>query len=333
MRNKIISVLLVSVLLLAGCNFSKPVGATTDEGDNEINKISLDNEVIQSEVEEEAEPEPYEFNPHVHTDLMSEVVTEEMWGAFYNLCDALRAGEDTFECPSEEAYEWCTDSGTMGVFLPASCEMAEGDGYADGVGRIKYLTEKEAFLEREKNFEEEIVRMVNAAVKSNYSDFEKVMGMYAYVCKYWQYDYSDIDGCSIDEFGTYACLMTKKGICCEVAYAYSYLLLQVGVEAMPFGASCNHDWTYVQIDGIGYHVDATWGLHGDNPDGPLTLQYFMMTEKDRLNDGFEKESLEASIIWPIKRDYDLARFSANDARFKPLETMRLLEKWILKEMS
>lgn len=266
-----------------------------------------------------ATPEPFTFNPRPHTNLTSEVVTEKMWNALYNLIDATRAGEDTFECAGKKAYEWCMDETTIGAFIPPACMIIEKAGYKDGVGKIKYKMPKKKFRKRVKAYEKEIVKILNEAIRTDYSDFEKTMGLYAYMCANFQYDYTPIDGVGVEEFSDYACLKTKKGICCEIAGVYTYLLLQCGVEAIPMGGEGTagaHDWTYVEIDGKGYHVDPTWALYGDFPDGTLTLQYFMMTEKERVKGAFEDDvRVDWLRIW--KDDYDLKRFKATDKTFKP----------------
>ena len=179
--------------------------------------------------------------------------------------------------------------------------------------------DKEKFLERQAAFEKEIERMLNEAIRTDYSEFEKVMGLYDYMCKNFRYDYEPLDGQGIDDFSDYACLTKKNGICCEFAGAYSYLLLQAGVDATPFegdGEAGYHGWTYVVVGGKGYHCDATWGSHGENPDTSLTLQYFMMTEEERIKDGFNKETLRPDLIWPFVEKIT-GDFSATDETFKP----------------
>ena len=270
----------------------------------------------------------FTFNPHPHTVLLSELATEEMWADLYRMIDAVRAGEDTFICTSEESYNWCAECNALANFLPASCETVEGAGYEDGVGKIHYKIGKEAFLERESAFEEEVVRILNEAADPEDSDFEKLLGIYAYVCEHFSYDYSPIDGTGLDEFGNYACLMTKQGICCEVAGVMTYLLLQVGVEATEFGGDGSagyHDWNYVEIGGEGYFVDATWALHGDGRDSELTLLYFMETEEERIADGFDQDKFEVDMLWPFQSDYDIGRFRADDSTFAPLHNFAYYE--------
>ncbi|MCR4647569.1 MAG: transglutaminase-like domain-containing protein, partial [Lachnospiraceae bacterium] len=292
------------------------ISTETDDGEDE----ALTEEVSEEEVvtEPEAEPEPFEFNPHVYTELMSEYCTKEMWDSFYNMIDAIRAGGDTFECSDEKAYEWCLDPCTIGNYYPPACTLVVGDGYENGVGRLAYKMDKEEFAARAEAFEEEITRMVNEAVRSDYSEFEKVMCMYEYMCRNFVYDYEPLDGQGIDDFSTYACLMKKNGICCEIASAYTYLLYQCGVEAIHYGQGAYHDWVYVVVGGKGYHVDPTWALHGENPDYYLYLQYFMMTEEERISQGFDRDKFEVGELWYLMPDYDLERYSATDETFKPL---------------
>ncbi len=320
LKRRIMCVLLAGVLMVSGCSTADIGDAGSGSETTAETTVPETSETTAEITETTKAPEPLEFNPHVHTDLLSEYVTEDMWTSLYNCIDAVRAGEDTFDCSDEDAFKWCTDDTILGSFLPPACTLVGGDGYEDGTGRLKYKMDKDKYLEREKVFEDEVVRMLNEAVRSDYSDFEKLMGIYAYVCRNFQYDYSSIDGNTVDEFSTYACLMTKQGICCEIAGALSYLLLQCGVEATEFGGEGSagyHDWTYVVIGGEGYHVDATWAVYGGDPYGVLNLKYFMQTEAERVSDGFE-EKLEVDHVWPWKRDYDLGRFKATDEKFKPL---------------
>ena len=251
---------------------------------------------------------------------MAEYVTEDMWDSLDNLIDAIYAGEDSFKCSSKKAFEWCTDDTVIGTFLPPTCTYVTGGSFENGTGTIKYKMDKDKLKARIETFEKEIERMMNEAIRTDYSDFEKIMAIYAYMCKNFQYDFSPIDGNTVDEFSDYACLMTKKGICCEIAGSYSYLLLQCGVDAMSFGGhgtSGDHDWTYIKLGGKCYHTDATWALYGDNPSGRLYLSYFMMTEEERVTGSFE-DSISPSWIWPWKKDFDIKKYPATDTMFKEL---------------
>ena len=315
MKNiRVISALMSLTLLVSGCNVVQPT-VTASSSEETVQETSVTTETETSQTETTKPAEPIKFNPHVHTSLVSDLVTEDMWNSFYNMCDAIRAGEDTFECSSEDAYKWCTGEVTFGMMFPAACTKVVGDGYSNGVAKLKYLMDKDKFLERQKEFEAEIERILNEAIRSDYSDLEKTLGLYDYMSRNWVYDTRDVNE-TLDDFGNYACLMNKNGICVEISYAYLYLLLQVGVEAMLYETSCDHMWNYVVIGGKGYHIDTTWALHGKIPTANTTLKYFMMTEQNRIDDGLNKDVFEATMIEFWKDDYDLAKFSATDETFQ-----------------
>ena len=318
MKRKVISAALALALIFTGCSGNVPA-CSTNAGVYEVPTEISETETTTSETTKA--PELFTFNPHVRSKLLDEYATDDMWNSLYNLIDALRAGEDSFECSDKYAYDWCTYPSIIGTFVPPACDMFEATGFENGVGRIQYKIDKDKLLEREKTYEDVVVRILNEAVRSDYSEFEKTMAMYAYMCKYFQYDYSPIDGVGVDGFSDYACLMTKQGICCEIASVYMYLLLQCGVDATAMGGEGSagyHDWTYVVIGGKGYHIDATWALHGYDPDEALTLQYFMLTEEERLANGFDRDKLEPDLVWVWKRDFDITRFSATDKTFAEL---------------
>ncbi len=327
-KRKIISAFLVFTVVMSGCGKKPSEGSSVKETSEETTTTSATSiettetttveTTTETTVPETTKaPEPFTFKPHVHTDLFSEYVTEEMWKALYNLIDAIRSGEDTFVCPNQETFTWATDSTVLGTFLPPAGCIVEGESFENGVGRIRYTIGKEAYQERESAFEAEVVRILNESIRTDYSDFEKLMGLYEYICLHFSYDNSSIDNVTVDEFSDYACMMSKKGICCEIAGVLAYLLMQCDVEAICFG-STNHDWNYVVLGGKGYFVDATWALTGNNPEYGVMLNYFLMTLDERLADGFEKDDLQVEQIWYWKRDYDISRFTATDTYFAPI---------------
>ena len=47
--------------------------------------------------------------------------SSEYWDSLYNIIDALRAGAGSFDCASQEAYDWCMDVTTLANLVPAAC--------------------------------------------------------------------------------------------------------------------------------------------------------------------------------------------------------------------
>ena len=75
----------------------------------------------------------------------------------------------------------------------------------------------------------------------------------------------------------------------------------------------------------GYHIDATWGLYGEFPHGIPIMTYFMMSEDERMGDTFYKDTMKATWLWPLKSDYDLSRFPAEDDSYSFLRENILYE--------
>ena len=193
MRNKLVALILLTSVVISSCSAAKD--GVTSSVEQVTEQTSATTSAVTSETSA-AEPETsaattvqekFEFNPHVHVDLMDQWTAPDYWSSFYNLCDALREGRDTFECSSREAYEWCLDDVTMGSLFPA-CSMAvcgkSDDGskpFEDGVGRIYYKIPAEEVVARQKEFEGVIEDIINTYVEKDDSDFEKCIKLYDYI--------------------------------------------------------------------------------------------------------------------------------------------------------
>ena len=123
---RITGTILAFAVLLSGCN-AKTV---TDETSQEI--ITASEEITETATESVTEVETtaegiYEFNPHLHSGIVGDAIPEDYYESLYNLIDALRKGKDTFECSSEEAYKWATDSVTLNNLFPAACVKISGE--------------------------------------------------------------------------------------------------------------------------------------------------------------------------------------------------------------
>ena len=140
-RSKIIGLILTASILLSGCS-SAATDTETDVTEEAV-ASQAETEVSSSETEvsipetETSEIEPsetfkkeshYKYDPHPYIPLLLEDVPEDYWISFHNLSDALRAGEATFECSSQEAYEWATDPVVLGQLMPAACIKIRSSG-------------------------------------------------------------------------------------------------------------------------------------------------------------------------------------------------------------
>ncbi len=304
LRNKIISLLLPLALSVSGC-------------------LGVNVQTVQAKEVSETINSKFSFNPHVCPKDFYKAYGEEYWTSFFNLCDALREGKDTFKCASGDAYVWCMVGGALDNLFPASRYCLEylglDAGYCNGIGKISYSIPKEVFVKREREFEKKIEDVLNANVKKSDTDFEKCAALYKYIADNYAYDIdeqaaNESGNISNWENGIYKTLMEKKGICGELSGLYSYLLLQCDVDACCFrDENLKHRWSYVKVDGIGYHVDPTWFY---------TLEDFMVPSGIRKQN-LKKKDISASIEPVYYFDDEPLKkagidFSANDDRFAEL---------------
>ena len=264
-------------------------------------------DTTETDNQSKKEQVPFVFNTHVYSCFLDACYSDEYRESFFNLCDALQEGADTFECANEEIYHFCMDEVVHNQLYPVACMQITGESpdgsepYEDGIGRIYYTKSKEDFLERQEKFKEDIAVIMDAYIQSDFSDFEKCLALYDYMVCNYDYDYDNELDCSEDGSGC-ACLKYRMGICADFSALYSYLLLQSGVDAIAvqnWGSDDSpgyHAWTFVEIDGKGYHIDPTWGLKVDKSLETFTLDYFMMTDDDRASSGYPPELLEIYLI-------------------------------------
>lgn len=254
----------------------------------------------------------YAFNPHLTVSMLAADVPEEYWAALHSLVDALRAGEDTFTCQSEDAYRWATDQGTLNHLFPAACTRvtAVEDGFSDGVGRVAYQMPVEDFLAREARFEADIEAILNDYLLPGDSDFEKCLKIYDYMSLDYQYQYEFEE--NRGDGSAYVTFQTRQGQCVDLAGAYAYLLLQAGVEAVEagcFAENMDHEWVYLVLNGAGYHSDVTWGLREMGE--PLALTYFLMTGQMRADTGCPVDDLTVPLLPKFWVNFSATTFPAD----------------------
>lgn len=320
-----ITLLLSSVLMLSGCS------ANTAQPESTVNTehtTAVPAETVQQTETATAEttaaipgPEPYRFNPHVYSEKLAAEIPQENWDAFYHLCDALRAGETTFACGSQAAYEWATDPAVLGHLFPAACmkiSAESNDGtapYENGTGRIYYNIPAEEYTVRQAAFEETITDILNSWLEPDDDDFEKCLKLYDYMESNYSYEeFPEESG----EGAHYYTIMHQNGTCTQLGGVYAYLLMQVGVDAMEVGCfepDMCHAWTYVVLDGQGYHIDPTWALKSDRHTDRLWLEYFMMTDEHRIQDGCLVDNLTVDLLPVFFVNRSSLTFTATDDRY------------------
>ena len=166
---KIIGIVLIAAILGSGCN-AKDI--TVESVENETVEIVDTTVISEPETTETSEKVlvPFKYDPHLYSPKMSERIPRDYWDSFYNLCDALRAGESVFECSSVDAYIWCMDASVLCNLFPAAgmwvdSEFNDGTvSYEDGIGRIHYNMPVDEFVKRQADFELLIEDILNSSI-------------------------------------------------------------------------------------------------------------------------------------------------------------------------
>ncbi len=321
MNKKMISLFLVFAFLLTGCNIGNSV--TVDNTDSSSVAVTSETSGISEPSQTEtAFDSKFEFNPHVYSAKIAERVPQDYWDSFYNLCDALRKGEDSFECSSQDAYNWATDVAVLCDLFPAAGAKIEGksaDGspaFENGKGKIKYNMPVEDFLKRESEFEAMITDILNSTIEKDDTEYERALKLYLYVAKNFVYDTDLVANMGNDENYVYACFKEKRGQCVNFASVYAYLLLQAGIDAVSYRIyeDLCHAWTYAVINGKGYHIDTTWALQANGVEG-IYLDYFMMSDNDRISDGCTLNNPDVTLLPEINVAKTNVKFVAGDDHY------------------
>ena len=266
----------------------------------------------------------YTFQPKICSVFLEEVFGTDMCDAWYNLVDAVMAGEDTFACKDQYTYDWM-----MGQFpehcLPILKELIDyawdrENSVVDGVATFTYLVPPEEAKARILAFGEQVEEILNEALEDDDSDFEKCLALYIYFSDHYTYDwdtYEKMDDEYVDYTSCARFFRTGIGICHEISSAYSYLLLQAGVQATTMSGNrsydhAGHQWSYVRINGKEYHIDPTYVLGTGG-----ALRYFLMTDEKRE----EEDSYDPATFYAVShyaQDHPHPDYVANDDTFRPL---------------
>lgn len=296
----------ISVILCAAVAASLAAGCSTEET-KPAGNITLPNAVSaetsadttaasggESDATGQSETKSnFEFKTKVCSSYMRDIYGQEKCDAWFSLVDAVMAGEDTFDCPDSNAYVWVIRDFPDRCF-PVLSEIVEEDTTLDrakinGPTKFKYKIPKEEAAQKIEEFEQIVTDIINEAVKPGYTDFEKVLALYMYFPHVYTYDYDEaraIDDHDVAGFdlSTYHLMITKTGVCAALAQAYSYLLMQLDIDASVV-ISGEHEWSIINLYGKNYHIDPTAVLNSwDN------MEYFMMTDEQRGNTGYPKDN-------------------------------------------
>lgn len=313
----LISVFVVSCYV-AGCAVKTPGATKNDQAPSVTASATVESTDATTTTEARGH---FEYKPVVISTIFREIMGEDKYEAYCNYVTAVQKGEDSFKVKSEETYDWM-----IGQFpsqlQPVYSDYTEsnyGGAFKNGSATFQYKIPKEELAAKEKDFEKLVTGILNENLRDDYSDFEKALALYLYIANNYSYDYDLLERIEKEpstDASSYRFLTTKQGICSECSVAYSFLLLQSGVDATIAGGTGSdneaHGWSYVTINGKNYHIDPTYAMGSGN-----SLSYFMMNDTQREKEnGFKKS--ETTVACHYKGSPNGDKYDAGDDFFMPL---------------
>lgn len=116
--------------------------------------------------------------------------------------------------------------------------------------------------EQEEELNAAVERLLNQLNLRGKSDYEKIKGIYDYICQNVTYDDANLrnDYYTL-KFTAYAALMNKTAVCQGYAVLLYRLALTLGIDCRFIGGTGNggpHGWNIVKLGDLYYNADATW---------------------------------------------------------------------------
>lgn len=254
--------------------------AEENKDNNPHNSVEAGNQIIDS-----VNDVPFithQWDPYAYGEFYYNALGEQVKLDYERFVEAMMNGTTEIEV-SHEFMEHIYDS--IHVLFPAYYYVVNDMTYKDGVLSISYLDDRENTLQE---FGTQIENIISSCVCEGDTDIEKAIALYNFLTPRLTYDYAAVGDIYAD-VSSYRGLMDYEGICQSFAGAYSYLCLQVGIDATVVVAVSDnletHEWCMIKLDGEYYYVDPTFDC------GMSSLKYFGFTKEYR-----EKED-EYPIAW------------------------------------
>lgn len=134
----------------------------------------------------------------------------------------------------------------------------------------------------------------------------------------WLIDNMEYDASTKYKSSIYGALVQRRGVCESYARAYKYILDDMGIENVlvtgtatnSSGATEDHMWNYVKLDGEWYAVDVTWDdpviIGGGRITDSIRYRYFLIGSKE-----FYTNHTERLTISQTGRTFSLPKLSMN----------------------
>ncbi|MNO32164.1 hypothetical protein D3C76_221480 [compost metagenome] len=168
--------------------------------------------------------------------------------------------------------------------------------------------------ERAKEVEQAAKAVVAQKILPDMTTREKIKALHDYVVLNTAYDYENYVNDTIPEvsYTVYGVLMQHKAVCQGYALTMKILLDLINVENYLITGTVNgngHEWNIIVLDGVYYHLDATWDDPTHDTPGTVRYDYFLILDEKMAQDHvFDREGIKEAlqrfkIIDEVKVDF------------------------------
>lgn len=266
----------------------------------------------------------HKFKKHVLSDIYKKAYGPGFEEDFFSYCDAVLNIKDSVRLKDRANYIRCRRA--IKTCLPVadiyvsnfdSDEEEKKTDEADnknGTYKLEYSVPKAEIPALINDFKARVKKLIDSCCTQNDTPLEKALALYMEESTRLSYDFSSEEN-PTRKLSVYSALMGDCAICQEIAGAYAYLLLQVGIDAttcsaIDHGGNYGHEWTVVKLGDRYYHCDVT-----SQTQEKLSLRYFGMNDAKRESEGdYDPSSFNFATINEIYHD----DFPIDDKTFEPL---------------
>ncbi len=139
--------------------------------------------------------------------------------------------------------------------------------------KLTYYMTYYTTVEQEAAVTEKVNAVLDSLALSDQTDYEKIKGIYDYICKTVVYDNANAGDTTYTlKFTCYAALMEQRAVCQGYATLFYRLATTLGLDARVIygtGGGVSHAWNIVRVGDSWFHLDATWDA------GLLNYNFFL----------------------------------------------------------
>ena len=114
---------------------------------------------------------------------------------------------------------------------------------------------------QEKEMDTAVANLLKSLNLSGKSDYDKIYGVYDWLCRNVTYDYANLNDTSyMLKHTAYAALIDRTAVCQGYAVLFYRLMLELDVDARVIVGDGGgpHAWNIVELDDLYYNLDSTW---------------------------------------------------------------------------